>query len=817
MSGSRAAVALVARARLRRGLFGAVVLAIVVGITGGAAVAAIAGARRTESAYRRLLHATDTVDVSVGISDAPPGPEFGRRVRGLPQVARGDTLVGFGTLEREPGGTSASGPVQPRFGPSLIGAERGGLFDRFERPLQVAGRAVRPSAVAEAVADTEAAEQYDLHIGSRLSLDLLDFPAFIALNQQTGAEGRTPPTVEIAAVSRPVALRIVGITRAPETIVAAEGSEGDGGLLVSPAFVDRYRSEAVFTRVYVDLHDPSRDLVPFSAAVQRAFPDAGASLTPATTNEDLYARSVSPYVRALQLFALVVVLAGVLVVGQAAARLTAADAVDVPVLRELGLSPRATAVASAARGIVAGVLGAGVAVVTAVAASPIFPLGIGGDAEPDPGVSVDGLVLVLGAIAVALVIAARSLLTAWSRVRAARRHDEQGLRTPSRATARLAAAGVAPSVALGVGRALRVDGRGRHVPLWSVLPGLTVAVLALVAALGFGAGLDHLVSQPRLYGWDWDVSFDGFDIDNAPRRSELAADPDLAEWSSGFRGAVSIDGRLIPALGLSPGRGAIAVRVTEGRAPVEPDEMALGARDLDELGKSVGDTVVVTASDGRERPRYRIVGRTVVPALSQSENVGLADGATLTRAGLRRVDPGATVEPSFFLVRVRPGALDAVRDRYGARFQVLGPQRPREILSFDKVRSTPVILAALLALMGAAALAHALVLSVRAGRAELAVLKTLGFTRGQVSATVAAHATTLAVLALVIGLPLGVAAGRWAWELFVGPLGLDAPSVVPVAVVGIVAGATLVLANLVAAVPARSAARTRPAIVLRAE
>ena len=66
-------------------------------------------------------------------------------------------------------------------------------------------------------------------------------------------------------------------------------------------------------------------------------------------------------------------------------------------------------------------LGAAVAVVVAVAASPIFPLGLGGEAEPDPGVRVDGLVLGLGAVAVVFVIAGRALLTAWSQVRAARR------------------------------------------------------------------------------------------------------------------------------------------------------------------------------------------------------------------------------------------------------------------------------------------------------------------------------------------------------------------------------------------------------------
>ena len=71
------------------------------------------------------------------------------------------------------------------------------------------------------------------------------------------------------------------------------------------------------------------------------------------------------------------------------------------------------------------------------------------------------------------------------------------------------------------------------------------------------------------------------------------------------------------------------------------------------------------------------------------------------------------------------------------------------------------MLAGLLALLAAAALAHLLVTSVRRRRRDLAILKSLGFVRGQVSAAVAWQATTVALLALAVGLPLGVALGRW--------------------------------------------------------
>ena len=127
------------------------------------------------------------------------------------------------------------------------------------------------------------------------------------------------------------------------------------------------------------------------------------------------------------------------------------------------------------------------------------------------------------------------------------------------------------------------------------------------------------------------------------------------------------------------------------------------------------------------------------------------------------------------------------------------------------------MLAGRLALLAASALAHLLVTSIRQRRRDLAVLKTLGFVRSQVSAAVAWQATTVAVVALAVGMPLGVALGRWTWSLLVDRIGLGAEPVVPgpALLVGVVG--TVLLANLVAAWPGRVAARTRPAVTLRSE
>ena len=72
-------------------------------------------------------------------------------------------------------------------------------------------------------------------------------------------------------------------------------------------------------------------------------------------------------------------------------------------------------------------------------------------------------------------------------------------------------------------------------------------------------------------------------------------------------------------------------------------------------------------------------------------------------------------------------------------------------------------------------------------------------------------------MAIVVGLPIGIAAGRWVWVVFAGRLGVPPRPVTPVLAVALLAPATVLLANLVAAVPGRLAARTQPAVALRTE
>ena len=85
-------------------------------------------------------------------------------------------------------------------------------------------------------------------------------------------------------------------------------------------------------------------------------------------------------------------------------------------------------------------------------------------------------------------------------------------------------------------------------------------------------------------------------------------------------------------------------------------------------------------------------------------------------------------------------------------------------------------LAAMLVALAVLTVGHASISSVRRRRRDFAVLQTLGFVRRQVSATIAWQATALVGLALLFGVPVGIAFGRWSWLLFSHQLGVDPPS-----------------------------------------
>ena len=205
-------------------------------------------------------------------------------------------------------------------------------------------------------------------------------------------------------------------------------------------------------------------------------------------------------------------------------------------------------------------------------------------------------------------------------------------------------------------------------------------------------------------------------------------------------------------------------------------------------------------------------------------------GAYVTVGGLvaAQCPPGSghqscrtrAIQNPVLLVGVKPGpAGSAVVAQLAERFPDVAflPVTPANLVNFGEAVNFPLILGFVLALFGVATLLHFLVVSVTRRRREVGLLKAIGLVRRQVAVMVCWQSTTIAAVGIVIGVPVGVVAGRAVWRSFATNLGVVPVTVIEAWGLAILAAAVLLFANLLAIGPALAAARSRPAALLRTE
>ena len=148
-------------------------------------------------------------------------------------------------------------------------------------------------------------------------------------------------------------------------------------------------------------------------------------------------------------------------------------------------------------------------------------------------------------------------------------------------------------------------------------------------------------------------------------------------------------------------------------------------------------------------------------------------------------------------------------------FEVTPP--PPIIQAVKDVAVLPLALSAFLAVLAIGAVGHALSIAVRRRRHELAVLRALGLTRRQSRLVIITQASLLAVIGLAFGIPLGIALGRILWRAAASttPLAYNTPWALLALL--LIAPVALLAANLLAAWPARRAARLHAGQILRTE
>src|SRR5271157_921733 len=626
-------------------------LALLLGIIGGVVLTAAAGARRTDTAYPRLLSWANAAQVNIFPEGTGLTGYYAALAR-LPQVAAMSTQVAYQTVIPARHGVpeqvdSFSSPDRA-FGVSA------------DRVKILQGRLFDPAAAGQAMIDPQLASLEHLRPGG--TLHLLGVPD----NSKTGN-----PNV-------PLVFRVTAIVVFDTEIVPANTNFTEPmALLSAPFSATRAGRMISFDDVAGVRLRPGASMTAFLSAAQmlaKRYP-ATVKLIIISPSDQVAAteRAIRPQAVALAVFAVLAGLIGLAVIGQLLARQLVLDSVEFPILRALGMTRASLAGLSLARLAAVTLAGAVVAVGVAVAASPLMPIGPARLAEPTPGVEVNLAVLGIGFAIIVVLPLAVLVPQAW---RAAGRAqgplgvaEPVGPARPSRLGSALGLAGSVPG-SIGVRMAFE-PGRGRTaVPVRSALAGTIVAVAAVVAAVVFGASLIALVGTPHQYGQNWnqelDLQFVGASA--AFGGKILSSEPGITGYGAGDYGQLMFDGKILPAIGIDPLHGDGYLTLLAGRPPSGPGEIVLGALTLRALHRHLGQTVQVVVSWTGGYPgtatqhTMRIVGMAVFPSfgLYLLSATDLGNGAAVSASLLSVPSPptrctGHVTCYNFFLIRYRPG------------------------------------------------------------------------------------------------------------------------------------------------------------------
>jgi hypothetical protein len=824
------------RATRRRTWRSALAVALIAGLLGAVALAALAGARRTASAYGRYRAS----DAFVNVPGTVPGIPLTQPmtlISRLPGVTAGAGYIG---LNANP---VVHGRVDDSFlANDLIGSYNGRSFtaDGFgqDRMTVLAGRLPAVGSDGQITLTAQIARLFGVGVGGRVTYQ---FYRQDLTTYQSYPDGRRT-------------FLVTAIVDIPPVLVD-QADQKEAGVL-PPGATRRLLASYVYAWVGVRLaRGPAgipqlqQRLAALATSVQRQvlrrthqkLPGLAFNITRSDIIRDEVQQAIRPQAVALAVFGVIAALAMLVLVGQGLAPILSRARPDIAAARALGATRVQAALAIALPGCAAIVAGVILAVAGAVALSPLAPVGPVRQFDPARGAEADGLVLGAGTAALTAILLG---LLAVMAARASVSRPADGAAQVSAIARTAARAGLPAPAVVGSRNALEPGSGVRAVPAWSMLLGSIAAVTAVTAVAVFGASLDGLVTHPVRYGWNWDVLLqaEGGYGNWAPSTMSRLVDgqPAVAAWSSFAFAQVPIDNVVVPVLGLERNRGSVEPPTTSGQPLSGDDQIELGTLTLRQLGKHIGDNVVVGTRPYRRS--FTIVGTVTLPSfgLALTDHVSLGRGAMLSEQALLAVEgtPDANAQspgdasqalPSAVAIDLVPGTSGAQRARLvqqitsanpdgtpGGTYE-MGGHLANAIVNAAKMGDQPLALALGLAAAAVASLALTVLASVLRRRRDYALLKALGMTRGQVRAIVAWQTIIILTVAAVIGGPLGVAVGRWSWVSFANSLGVAPVTDIPLVALVLGFAVLLLAGNLLAAGPARIAARTSPAVILRTE
>lgn len=808
-------------------------LVLLMGIIGGIAMGAVAAGRRTQSAFPAFLKSTNPSDLSAEFS-ANSGTSYDptviNKVAHLPHVTHVESFVVLSAGVLNPDGSAATYPTRTPIATSVDGS----LFNQ-DRFTITRGRMANPERANEIVVSQLVAHTLALHVGQVVPIGIL------------ASDAAPPKAGQPVAVHTRIDATVVGIGLLNSEVVEDDIGRFPTYIVTTPALAKSVVACCnAWSWIGLQLEHGSADVATVEREYVAALPQGvGFQFHVASQVQAQAERAIEPEAIALAGFGAIAAAAVLLIAAQAIGRQLRANREDLDVLRALGAGPSVTISDGLLPILSAIVLGAMLAVGVATALSQLAPIGPVRAVDPSRGIALDWTVLGVGVAVLVVGLGALAVVVAYRNAphRASRTQQRVDVRT-----VRVAGASGLPAPAVAGIRFALEAGRGpTSVPVRSAIAGTALAVVLVIATLTFGNSLATLVSRPALFGWDWSYaleSTDGYGPIPPQGQTMLDHDPSVAATAGVYFATLDIDGLAVPVI-LGHPHAALAPPILSGHTFDTPDQIVLGAATLAQLHKRIGDTVTVShasadASTQLSPRALRVVGTATMPAVGTLDGLhaSMGTGALLSAELIPAAvlsQFGTASGPNMIFVRFRHGANRAAAVRslqqiadstnkvlaanpdLGTEVSIylLPVQHPAEIVNYRSMGNTPAILAAGLAAAAVVSLGLTLAASVRRRRRDLALLKTLGFTHRQLAAVVAWQASVAAIIGIAVGVPLGIAAGRWLWILFAHKIFAVPHPTVPVMSVIFVALGALVLANLVAALPARSAASTPAALILR--
>jgi putative ABC transport system permease protein len=616
----------------------------------------------------------------------------------------------------------------------------------------------------------------------------------------------------------PVDLLVVGLA----VHLAAWHTEGDGvthpptGYVLPETLAGIAPDRSTWGSVLgVRIGDASKSAAFATAAVNALPPGSNVIVTDwHDVRRDLTADS-NIDVLLLRVFSAFALVAAALVIANSISGRVLAQFREIGLLKAVGFTPRGILTFFLGEHLAIGLAGGVVGMLIGALMAPLFENNLSALLTTTPVSSFAPLPLLFILL---LVEGAVTLATLVPAIRAARVSVVQaitvGFVRTDRRRSLLARAGaklkLQPPVVLGL-----KDAFARPIRSWMTVAALVLTVVTLTFSLGLEATMADLLHHPAKWGAPYDITVTP-DGQTAQQTEQAIAGVSAID---SYVGRLAIDVRAggnasqITAFALEGNTQPYAASVPEGHLFAAPGEAIAGQALLDDLGIGVGDTMHLTV--GGVPLNLKVVGRYVD---TEYDGHIVLFGLDTYRA---QVDPSA--QPDEFLARFAPGA--AGRDAINALNQASGGQVQVEAVDLGagddvmRIRAVLVVLNVVLLVIGAVNLLSTTLLGIRERFRDLGILKTVGLAPGQVVTSVLTGVGALTMLAIVVGIPLGMVVTRALFDVLGNQIGIGSGVGTMPGWIGLTAVVPTVLALglLGGLLPAQRAGRLRIADALRYE